>query len=81
MKLNVHIDRLVMDAGQRLSREQLAEAIGRELGARIAAEGLPSQLRVSAMLASAPEPSGQPARTARPSGTGIGNAIYGSLQR
>jgi hypothetical protein len=75
MKLNVHIERLVIGSGARLSREQLADAIRRELGARIAADGWPSQLNTSSIRESAP------AQTSESTRAGIGNAIYGSLQQ
>jgi hypothetical protein len=75
MKLNVHIERLVIDSGTRLTREHLTEAIRRELGARIAADGLPSQLNTSSMRESAP------AQTSESPRAGLGNAIYGSLQQ
>ncbi len=75
MRLNVHIERLVMESGARLSHEQLVEAIGRELGARIAVDGLPGQLNTSSMKGSAS------AQTGESTGTGLGNAIYGSLQK
>ena len=77
MKLHVHIDRLILESGQRLDREQLARVIGQEVGARISAEGLPAQLRSPSMKdrssVASPETANSP--------VGVGHAIYGSLQQ
>jgi hypothetical protein len=72
MKLNVHIERLVIESGEPITREQLTEAIRRELRARLGAEGLPTHLRASGMHAAA----GQSIESPR----GLGDAIYGSLR-
>jgi len=75
MRLNVHIERLVMQSGALLSHEQLAEAIGRELGARIAADGVPNRLNASSLREA------EQSQASESTGAGLGNAIYGSLQK
>ena len=96
MTLTVHIERLVIDAapGQPLRADQLADAIRGELAERIAAGGVPAQLQSSSMRpsapafasasASAPAPASTlpsaPATVSAP-GSGIGHALYGSLNR
>jgi len=79
MKLNVHIERLTIDAaaGERIDREHLAEAIRSDLLSRIVTEGWPSQLRSSSMRPFASENS-PPSRGA---GGHIGGALYRSLNR
>jgi hypothetical protein len=79
MKLNVHIERLTIDAapGQQIDREHLAEAIRRELLNRVVTEGLPSHLGSSPMRPFASENSPPP----RGVGSNIGGALYRSLNR
>jgi hypothetical protein len=81
MMVKIHIDRLVLDgAGANGVREDLlAEEIGTELAARIAAGGLPAQLTASSM-----RPEGPKASMDAPAGglgAGIGAALYGSLNK
>jgi hypothetical protein len=95
MTLHVHIDRVVIDAaadGPALDRARLEEAIRGELAERIAAEGLPAQLRASSAHDAIVGGAGRPREVAtrdrnhgigtrRPAGQGIGHALYGSFHR
>lgn len=78
MKLIVNIERATVDGGQgkTVGREELAEAIQRDLAARVMAEGIPSL----------PQSYSVPHRQARtePSGEvpkAVGAALYGSLRQ
>jgi hypothetical protein len=79
MTLHLHIDRVVIDAatGPAPDRARLEEAIRGELTERVAAEGLPAQLRASSARDAA---TGGAARTETPE-RGIGHALYGSFHR
>jgi len=80
MTVTVHIERVVLDAAaaRSMSADQLAGSIQRELGARIAAEGLPAMLQSSSMVPGVP--GGPRPRQAR-AAAGVGDALYGGLDR
>jgi hypothetical protein len=56
MKVNVHIERLVIESGERITREQLTEAIRRELDARISAKPLAGRQCASGAAALSDKP-------------------------
>jgi hypothetical protein len=77
MKLIVHIERATLDGrpGERFGREELAEAIRRELAVRVMAEEAPLR----------PQSYAIPHRQVRPApsgdvGNAVGAALYGSLR-
>ncbi len=85
MIVKIHIDRLVLDGvgASGVREDLLAEAIGTEFAARIAAGGLPEQLTASSMRPEGPRASMHPAGKAPAGGlgAGIGAALYGSFNK
>ena len=86
MIVTIHIDRVILDdaIGNGVREDQLAQAIGAELAERIAAGGLPAQLRSSSMRPEGPStPMHKAERAPSPGGLGadIGATLYGSLNK
>jgi hypothetical protein len=88
MSLHVHIERLIVEADDgRVNRRTLEARLREELVARIAQDGLPSQLRTSSARAELPrEPRTAGDAEAAGAGSaaapgGIGTALYRSLDR
>ncbi len=80
MKVTVHIERVISDRARdrRIDADQLAESIRAELSNRIVSDGLPALLRSASMQPDLPSDGPrQPIRA----GAGVGDALYGRLDR
>jgi hypothetical protein len=79
-RVNVHIERLVLDGLQPVAADELREAVARELGRRIAEQGAPAGIESRASVGHA---DGGELTTdgSQPLAAGISRAIYRGMER